>query len=255
MKKQSYYYLNDRWRDWDTSITDSLVEDILRVAKKKIRKPVKSLMVLDVGCGSGGYSFTLEPKVKSILAIEPYKGAFLQLSKNKKRLKSKIKIVNKVVEDVNTKNRFDIALSITTLEHMPHPEKSYAQILHLLNPGGIIYLTVPNKLWPIEVHYKLPFLSWLPLSLANRYVRLFGLAKTYEDSSYAMTYWQIKRFFNQFDCTYEFRLPEPNAPYLGLGDTSSLYRFVKNTGIKLIKRWPFLWAFSKGFILVIKKNK
>lgn len=255
MKRQSYYYLNNRWKDWDQKITDSLIEDVLVVARKELRKPLKSLDVLDVGAGSGGYSFTIEKKVNSVSAIEPYKDAYKHLVQNKKRLRSKVEIKNCLIEEFATKKRYDVALSIATLEHMPEAYKSYSAVINLLKPGGILYLTVPNKLWPIEVHYKLPFLSYLPLPLANRYVRLFGLAKTYEDSSYAMTYWQIKKFFSQFDCSFYFKLPDPKSEYIGLGDKGVIYTFVKNLGIKLIHRWPIFWAFSKGFIMVIKKNK
>jgi len=255
LKRQSYYYLNSRWKDWDQKITDSLIDDVLAVAKKEIKRPLKKLDVLDVGAGSGGYSFTIEKKVNSVTAIEPYKDAYKHLVANRRRLKSKVEINNCLIENYKTKNKFDIALSIATLEHMPDAYSSYSAVINLLKPGGFLYLTVPNKLWPIEVHYKLPFLSYLPLPLANRYVRLFGLAKTYEDSSYAMTYWQIKRFFFQFDCTFYFKLPDPNSEYIGLGDKSAVYAFVKNLGISLISRWPIFWAFSKGFIMVIKKNK
>lgn len=254
MKKQNYYYLNDRWRDWDTSITKSLVKDVLSTAKKETKMPLKDMNVLDVGCGGGTYSFAIEKKVKKVVSVEPYKDAYLQALENKKRLKSAISVHNVVIEKFVSSTRFDLVMSITTLEHMPNPKASFKQIFNLMKPGGIIYLTVPNKLWPIEVHYKLPFLSWLPLPIANRYLKLSGLANTYEDSSYAMTYWGIKNFFDQYPCTYYFKIPDADAAYLGLGDTSRLYTAIKILGIKLITRWPIFWAFSKGFILVIKKN-
>lgn len=255
LKKQNYYYLNNRWRNWDNNITKSLIKDVLEVAKAKQKTPIRKMKVLDMGSGAGNYSLTIEKKVAKVVAIEPYKEAFRQLRQNKKASKSKVLIKNTLVENFKTKERFDLVLSITTLEHMPHPKKSFTQLFKLIKPGGIIYLTVPNKLWPIEPHYKLPFLSMLPLPIANQYVRLFQKASSYEDSSYAMTYWQIRKFFSQFPCTYEFRLPDENAEYLGLAESSKLYGFMKNNGIKLIRRWPFLWAFSKGFILIIKKNE
>ena len=49
----------------------------------------------------------------------------------------------------------------------------------VLADNGVLYLGLGNRLGIIEPHYKLPFLSYLPPSLADRYVRASGRADHY----------------------------------------------------------------------------
>jgi hypothetical protein len=138
---------------------------------------------------------------------------------------------------------------------MPNAEKSFKKILELLSGEGIIYLTAPNKLWPYEHHYNLYFLSWLPLPVANFYVRLFRRGKSYEDSAYSRTYFGMKKLFDHLPCAYDFILPQnPGSSYFGCGKKSGSYRSLKNIGIFLIEKLPFFWILSKGFILVVRRN-
>jgi len=148
-----------------------------------------------------------------------------------------------------------LALSLTTIEHMPDAYKSYKHVMSLLKPGGMMYLTAPNKWWPFEPHYDgLPFLGWLPLPLADYYLRVTKWGGSYKDCSYGKSYFSIKKLFNQFPCTYYFHLPAKDAGYLGCAKKGPIM-LIRGFGIELIRNIPIFWAISKGFIMVIKKNK
>lgn len=251
---QRYFRLAD-WKLIPQKIVDAAIEDILCVSKRELRKPISNLSVLDVGCGAGSYSFGIEKYVKKVIGIEPYKKVFKQAQINKKEFRSKVIFINNLIEDYSPKGRFDLVLSLTTIEHMSNAEESFKNIFSLLKEGGIIYLTAPNKLWPIESHYKLPFLSWLPLPIANLYVRLLGKAESYKDCAYSKSYFGMKSFFNKFPCTYEFHLPQDiDSAYIGYGDKGPVYKHMKKLGILLIQRFPVFWIFSKGFIMIIQKK-
>lgn len=79
--------------------------------------------------------------------------------------------------------RFDLVISNHVIEHVGDMD---AQLQHLrevfrcLEPGGVLYFSVPNKWFPIEPHYKLPLLSWLPPRLASLYVRWSGRGSDYD---------------------------------------------------------------------------
>jgi ubiquinone/menaquinone biosynthesis C-methylase UbiE len=73
----------------------------------------------------------------------------------------------------------DVVVFNHIYEHVVDPDEVMAEIRRVLRPEGIAYLGLGNRLGVIEPHYRLPFLSWLPQSLADRYIRLSGQAETY----------------------------------------------------------------------------
>jgi len=237
-------------------ITISTVNHILGQCRN-IGKPISELEVLDVGCGAGQFTFEIAKKVGSVVGVEPFKEAYLKAISKKRKLKfgKNITFQNIPIEKYDTEQKFDLVLCLTTLEHMPDANTSFNKIYELLKEGGKIYLTVPNKLWPYEYHYRLPFLSWLPIKYANLYVRLTRRGASFEDSAYAMSYLGIKKFFDNFPCRYEFIVPDPREKFLGLGSTDFFYNQMKNMGIWFLKKFSFFWFFSKAFIIVITKKR
>lgn len=243
--KQSYF-------EQGNFVTDKMYEDtvidILNLCKFKNQKEIS---VLDVGSGFGKYSFALANKVKEVVGVEPFKQAF-EISV-KDNTYPNVKFYYGLIEDFDSQQKFDLILSLTTIEHMPDAEKSFKKMFNLLKPGGFMYITAPNKLWPIECHYGLPFLSYLPLNVANQYLRICKKGDSYEDSSYSKTYQEMKKFLKQFNCEFRFVTPDPNSSYLGCGNQNLFSKKFKKFGINLIRKYPFLWTFSKGFIILAKK--
>lgn len=230
------------------------VKEVLKLAKKELKKPVSSLRVLDVGSGWGEYAFELEKHVKAVVAVEPYDVLHKKALENKKVRKSNVKFYNALIEDFTSKDKFDVVLSLTTIEHMPNVEESFRRIYELMSDKSIVYITAPNRLWPVDTHYPLYLLNYMPLWLANYFVRRSGRGSSFEDSSYALTYLQTKRLLNKFNWTYYFVVPDPNAAYLGCGEDTKVNKFIKRVGINLIKKYSFMWMISKGFIIVAKKD-
>lgn len=240
---------------FDPRVTISVIQNVLRKAKERGMKDSKKLNVLDVGAGDGNFAFAIERYVNKVVAIEPDDLQYRAALKKKKKNKSRVIINKTLIEDFSTNERFDLVLCLTVLEHMPNARASFVHIFKLMKSEAMIYLTVPNRLWPYEYHYRLFFLSWLPLPLANLYVRLFKRGLSFTDSSYSLTYYGIRNFFNSFSCTYKFIPPDPSAAYLGWGlPTSKWYSIMQNVGIKLLNKYPFFWLFSKTFMMVIVKK-
>src|SRR5258708_7084612 len=226
------------------------VKEVLQIYKDRQTKPLKDINVLDVGSGFGLYSMELFKYVNKIVGVEPVKESY-DYAVNHIGNRKNVAFYNEFIQDFKTNEKFDLALSLTTIEHMPEAEKDMQKVMSLLKPGGLLYLTAPNKLWPIESHYALPFLSYLPLPLANAYLHISRRGTSYEDASYSKTYFSLKRMLDKLPATYNFFLPSPNAGYLGCG--SSKGQILKQVGIPLIKRFPILWTISKGFIVIVTK--
>lgn len=77
---------------------------------------------------------------------------------------------------------FDIVICTHIYEHVPSAKQLFKEIERVLKPGGVCYLAALNKWWPIEPHYNLPFLSWLPKSMANIYLRTLSKGNVYYET-------------------------------------------------------------------------
>jgi hypothetical protein len=94
----------------------------------------------------------------------------------------------------------------------------------------------------------LPFLSYLPLSLANFYLRITGRGEDYSDACYLPTYWGLKKLLQErSEIRWQFVLPSDVT--LATKGRSLHYRYYR-LGVELIRRFPFLWAISKSFLVV-----
>jgi SAM-dependent methyltransferase len=80
---------------------------------------------------------------------------------------------------------FDVVVSNHTIEHVGGPD---AQLVHLkeiarvLRPGGVGYLASPSRWALIEPHFKVPMLSWLPISARDRALQLSRRGRVYDIS-------------------------------------------------------------------------
>lgn len=73
----------------------------------------------------------------------------------------------------------DFALLNHLYEHVEDQRALFREVRRVLAPGGVAYLSAGNRLMVMEPHYRLPFLSWLPRPLADRYVRWTGRGRAY----------------------------------------------------------------------------
>jgi SAM-dependent methyltransferase len=69
---------------------------------------------------------------------------------------------------------FDVVFSNAVLEHVGDRERQRRLVLEALRVGRRIFLTTPNRRFPIEVHTRLPVVHWLPDALAHRAYDLAG---------------------------------------------------------------------------------
>jgi hypothetical protein len=66
---------------------------------------------------------------------------------------------------------FDIAFSNAVLEHVGQRDDQRAFVHELCRVGRRVFLTTPNRLFPIDVHTLLPLLHWLPREPRERAYR------------------------------------------------------------------------------------
>lgn len=147
-------------------------------------------------------------------------------------------------------SRFDVVLLNHVLEHVSSSEALLDEVWRVLKPGGLAYLACPNRYSLVEPHYRLPFLSWFPRSLADLYVRLAGRGQEYLDR--LPSYWQLIRWTRRFlvkDLTVTL-LKHPGSFY---SDDSELMAQARRAKwipfflLKLMVPWLPVW------VMVIRK--
>lgn len=156
---------------------------------------LRRLSVLDLGSSAGIIDNILADRFAKVVGIDIDQSAVNYAKQTFKKANLKFMLGNALKLNFPASS-FDVVICTHVYEHVPNPQKLFDEIHRILKPTGICYLAAVNKLWPIEAHYNLPFLSWLPKSLANPYIRATGKAHQYYETMH--TYWTLKRLTQQF---------------------------------------------------------
>ena len=210
--------------------------------------PDRPLTALDVGCSYGHTALELARHCERVVGIEPFDEP-AQYAKQLAAGVRNLEIRQGSIYDLTERDTYDLAVLDNVFEHLPDQPGALATLSAALRPGGVMYLLMPNKLWPMEVHYHLPFLSYLPVPLANRYLKWTGRGTDYTDASYAPTYWKLRRLLDmRSELRYELVLPADVT--LAANGGALHYRL----GVAAIRRVPALWAISKAFLVIAVKN-
>jgi len=94
---------------------------------------------------------------------------------------------------------FDIVICNHVYEHTDNADRLLAEIRRVLADDGVCYFAGPNKFEPVEPHYGLPFLSWLPRRLADLYMRATGKGDSYPEKPYSRG--ALRRLLSDFNVT------------------------------------------------------
>lgn len=136
------------------------------------------MRLLEIGTGSGGIAhwFAMQPELRcEVSAVDicdnrqVHDGYAFQL----------VQGVELPFDDAS----FDVVISNHVIEHVGDAQaqaRHLAEIRRVMKPGGMGYLAVPNRWMLVEPHFRLPFLSWLPLPLSHAYVRAAGKGSHYD---------------------------------------------------------------------------
>jgi ubiquinone/menaquinone biosynthesis C-methylase UbiE len=117
---------------------------------------------------------------------------------------------------------FDIVVSNHVVEHVNDSALHFAEIARVLNKDGLVYLATPNRLWPWEVHYHVPFLHYLPQPVFTKLIKCFG---KYQEPVGLLTWWSLKaKTESIFSLTVfsDHMIKWPNRYHLSCNSTISL---------------------------------
>lgn len=232
-------------------IAELLAHQVVETTKPFLSRPLSEIDVLDVGSGYGHTALALSRVCRKVCGLEPARflhEAALGLAAQAD-CPGNLEFVNEGIESFSPAATFDLVVLDNVYEHLPDQATAMKAISRLLAPGGVLFLVCPNKLWPIEAHYRLFGLAWMPLRVANGYLRITGRGTSYEDASYSPTYWSLRRQLLR-DQSISFDFVVPGDPAGTLMGSPWHYRL----GMNLLGRAHFLWAISKSFVVVAVKS-
>ena len=69
---------------------------------------------------------------------------------------------------------FDVVFSNAVIEHVGGREEQRRFVSEAVRVGRRVFLTTPNRRFPLEVHTRLPLVHWLPDGVAHRAYRATG---------------------------------------------------------------------------------
>jgi len=173
---RSYYF--------DRAVKFSLLDKIAFLARKqmfkmfmKLMKPYSHESIIDIGVFGDSedpnWNFLeyLYDDPKQITAVGIDDAGFLE------RQYPGLKFV-KIIPNMPLpfkENQFDIGFSSATIEHVGSRDKQMFFLEEAIRVSRRLFLTTPNRFYPVEFHTRLPFLHWLPQPVHRMIVSKIGL--------------------------------------------------------------------------------
>lgn len=156
---------------------------------------LSTAICLDVGCSSGIMTTALAPLFKQTYGLDFDALALANIAPERRTNVSYIRGDAMCIPLPD--NSVNVVICAQVYEHVPNDNCLFSEIYRVLAPGGIVYFSGPNWLFPIEPHYSLPFLHWLPPKYAGQYLQLTRLDNLYYERS--RTSWELRRLMQDFE--------------------------------------------------------
>lgn len=223
-------------------------DQIVAVTEPFLRKPPSAWHVLDVGSGYGATTMELGRRCARAHGIEPT--TMLHQRATEEAALAALENVTFEqggVEELTAVETYDLVVLDNVYEHICDQRDALDRVHRALKPGGVAFILTPNKWWPIEAHYRLPLLSYLPVPVANRYLKMTRRGTDYTDASFAPSYRSLRRDAALSGLRPNFVLPGRDLTTMAGNPVH--YRL----GITAIRIWPLLWAVSKALMVVMVK--
>ena len=203
LKKYSQYTQNQNWLKWYSKAAPLKGERTARILLNYKNNKAK---LLDLGCGTGLTLAVLARYFRNSTGCDIGEEEIKASKELLKLLNIKCQVVVYDGEKLPfSDNTFDVVTSIEVIEHVSKPDPMLKEIRRVLKPDGILHVTTANKWWPIEPHYHLPFLSYLPRTIASYYLKVSKRGLSYDINlpSYGKFYREVNANFHIDDITLD----------------------------------------------------
>lgn len=151
--------------------------------------PLKSLKILDIGCGGGLVSEPMCRLGADVTGIDASNKNINIASTHAKKNNLDIKYLNNSPEQIKTLNKFDIILNLEIVEHVEDVNLYLKSCSKLLKKGGIMFTATINRTFTSYVKAIVGaeyILRWLPIGTHdwNKFIRPEELEKKITDLNF-----------------------------------------------------------------------
>jgi 2-polyprenyl-3-methyl-5-hydroxy-6-metoxy-1,4-benzoquinol methylase len=202
--------------------------------------------VLNVGCSTGIVDRWLAPHVSSVTGIDIDAPAVEMARKQGGGDNLDFRVGDAMRLDFPDAT-FDVVICAQVYEHVPDPGRMMAEIHRVLAPAGVCYFAATNRFCIMEQHHHLPFLSMVPVPLANLYLRAMRRGTHYHERHLGLG--GLRRLVGTFDIDdFTPRIladPQHYAATYMLGEGA---RLAVARGIARVAYWAF-----PGYIWLLRR--
>jgi SAM-dependent methyltransferase len=161
------------WRDSVAVRLEDRAYEGRRLARfeRAVGRAVSGARVLDVGCGTGGFSVLAEAAGAEVWSVDASpEAAALAASRM-----AGGRVVVATAESLPLASAsFELVYCYSTLEHLGDAARAVREMVRVLRPGGRLYLHTPNRWGCFEGHYKVFWIPGLPRRLSRAYLAARG---------------------------------------------------------------------------------
>jgi 2-polyprenyl-3-methyl-5-hydroxy-6-metoxy-1,4-benzoquinol methylase len=141
-RKSELYFeeIGERFNAWMSSYD---VQQRITLIKQFMPESASEMSCLEVGCGTGAISEALAPVVGRLTVSDVSEKLVREVGQRLGTHWSRQDACNLDIPD----ETFDIVVSSECIEHTPDPRRALAEMGRVVNKGGVLIVTSPNKLW------------------------------------------------------------------------------------------------------------
>lgn len=131
------------------ALGDPWYQLVLRMMNSNISADLSKKLILEIGCGKGGFSIKMSEKCAHVVGLDLSIGSIRQAKKLANGSKHR-QNVDFVIGDAQflpfREGCGFITVCSETLEHVPHFAKAFKELVRISERSGYLFVTVPNYL-------------------------------------------------------------------------------------------------------------
>lgn len=212
------------------------------IEEARAGKPIGYL--LDVGCSNAKLLDVVAERLNPRFAV----GIDLDLRALPSPKDRRVAVLGSGMELPFRNESADVIVCNHTYEHVPDSERLMDELHRVLKRGGVVYLGAMNARWPIEPHYKVPFIHVMPRWMSGPILRRMGYPWGYLEKPLSLR--KLRQLVSKFTIRdYTLSAIADPEKYFAQDVVSGVQR---KTPVVFMAR--ALYGFLPGYLWILEKR-